>query len=766
MNNITLWDILSNNVEDLNIPGGIHIPMIQRDYAQGRNNRKATEIRKSFLNKILSGIRSVLDNKHSPLELDFIYGYVEAGMFIPLDGQQRLTTLYLLHWYLAFRDHQLSRYQEQFSKFTYQTRQSSDSFIRNLVSGFSADDHSQVFDHHKSFEAIITDKNWYYMTWGHDLTIRSAITMLDEIDMAFRDASSLFTDLIQPGRPLVVFHFLNIDNFGLSDDLYVKMNSRGKPLTNFENLKAELGRFIETSDFNKKHQYKLSHSGGDKSVDLETYFMTRIDTVWSDYFWNLKNPETKEFDDKLLNLLAFVALNETAQHDLLKYDDSLEQFNDKTDLTYYKFNNLALLGENVIISYIDCLDLLVSLNGDIQAYFNENIYLNKKGIIKSSFEGDFGARYIERILHYAVFKFLNANKNNLDSFELKKWDRLMRNLVLHTTYNSSRDYHDTITSIDRIVIAYTGDIYKDFLDLNIRGFDVQQIKEERLKIELMNRSADWANLINEAESHLYLEGQIIFLLAFSGIYKRYLAEDFDWIKISVNDYLDDAVLYFEKFKQLFTDLGLKKFEDEIFRRALLTKGDYLLYSTNYSLLIDNHRDISWSRLLRETGNTSNKGFIERSACLKHLFDDIQVDDVEGSLKRIIREHICIDWRKDFIDHPILMNTSQEKYIKFFDENYIYILKKSKYNKNVDPEVKSILLKELLLGQGIQDHEVEMGYVEALEQYGITKLKDQKLDIVYNHDGNKKYFIKPQDMEGIQYDTATDVLTHVLHHILK
>lgn len=159
MNNITLWDILNNKVAGLSIPGGIQIPMIQRDFAQGRNNRKATEIRKAFLNKILSGIRSVLEKKLPPLELDFIYGYLETGMFIPLDGQQRLTTLYLLHWYLAFKDQQLPGYQEQFSKFTYLTRQSSDSFIKNLVNGFSEQDHKQAFGDNQSFKTIITNKN-------------------------------------------------------------------------------------------------------------------------------------------------------------------------------------------------------------------------------------------------------------------------------------------------------------------------------------------------------------------------------------------------------------------------------------------------------------------------------------------------------------------------------------------------------------------------------------------------------------------------------
>ena len=67
--------------------------MIQRNYAQGRENNKASEIRKVFLSKILSNIQEVIEKDKQPLELDFVYWYLETGAFIPVDGQQRLTSL-------------------------------------------------------------------------------------------------------------------------------------------------------------------------------------------------------------------------------------------------------------------------------------------------------------------------------------------------------------------------------------------------------------------------------------------------------------------------------------------------------------------------------------------------------------------------------------------------------------------------------------------------------------------------------------------------
>src|SRR5690349_5248263 len=77
----------------------IEVPIIQRDYAQGRS--RESEVRNNFLDALWKYL-----NENKPgKELDFVYGAIsETGngqSFIPLDGQQRLTTLFLLHWYLS-----------------------------------------------------------------------------------------------------------------------------------------------------------------------------------------------------------------------------------------------------------------------------------------------------------------------------------------------------------------------------------------------------------------------------------------------------------------------------------------------------------------------------------------------------------------------------------------------------------------------------------------------------------------------------------------
>ena len=103
----------------------IEIPLIQRDYAQGRTDSRTFDIRERFLDVLHEALTEGRD-----VGLDFIYGDVEDGTLRPLDGQQRLTTLFLLHWYLGYRAAQLSEPQAWMS-FSYATRPSARLFFRS-----------------------------------------------------------------------------------------------------------------------------------------------------------------------------------------------------------------------------------------------------------------------------------------------------------------------------------------------------------------------------------------------------------------------------------------------------------------------------------------------------------------------------------------------------------------------------------------------------------------------------------------------------------
>ena len=117
----TFWKFLQEN--------SIEIPIIQRDYAQGRIGKEY--LRKTFIESLKAALDN--NNNNQKLKLDFVYGTLENGKIYPLDGQQRLTTLWLLHWYIALRSGNLNEANCNILKnFTYETRISSRDFCEQL----------------------------------------------------------------------------------------------------------------------------------------------------------------------------------------------------------------------------------------------------------------------------------------------------------------------------------------------------------------------------------------------------------------------------------------------------------------------------------------------------------------------------------------------------------------------------------------------------------------------------------------------------------
>ena len=73
------------------------IPKIQRDYAQGRIDPEDSNLCKEVREDLVAAIQRAL-LKNEPLILDYVYGSSDsAGFFYPIDGQQRMTTLFLLY---------------------------------------------------------------------------------------------------------------------------------------------------------------------------------------------------------------------------------------------------------------------------------------------------------------------------------------------------------------------------------------------------------------------------------------------------------------------------------------------------------------------------------------------------------------------------------------------------------------------------------------------------------------------------------------------
>ena len=261
----------------------IEIPHFQRDYAQGRETDAVRQIRTDFLDVL----HTAIDDDPTEVGLDFVYGAVDAGTLRPLDGQQRLTTLFLLHWYIASRSGHLAE-DHGWKRFSYATRQSARMFCERLVG-------ARLPDGEMVPSAWIKDQPWYLFVWRHDPTIQSMLVMIDAIHERFGDvdAAAAWRRLTDIDAPAIWFLLLPLSGLSSSgdqdmrpEDLYIKMNSRGRPLTEFENFKAHFERTIQSSP---------------RSAE----FALKVDTVWSDLLWHLRGDDDL-IDDEFLRYLEFI----------------------------------------------------------------------------------------------------------------------------------------------------------------------------------------------------------------------------------------------------------------------------------------------------------------------------------------------------------------------------------------------------------------------------------------------------------------------------
>lgn len=759
----TLYNILSNNIQDLDLPNGIEIPMIQRDYVQGRTNSSSDEIRKQFL----ENIKETVDNfssKNRNLELDFVYGYIENSSFIPLDGQQRLTTLYLIYWYFALKNNELTKYIDQFNRFKYQTRQSTTDFLIKLVNDFNYDDFSN--SEIKLIEKI-RNKKWYFSKWENDNSIVSMLTMIDTIETIFKDVNVNFDEFIQ-SENLITFNFLNINRLGLTDDLYIKMNARGKTLTRFENLKAELGKFIKSHDYNKKYDYQIIHSEGIISVDVETYFITKIDTIWTDYFWKIRNKTDNLFDDKLLNVLSFIAINNLGSDGSKQFDEIRSNFQKEIyHPSFYQLKKLALLTEQTIIDFINFLDLLVTNDTLLKNYLKETYYIDKVKLFEVTvFEKNFRQVYIERLRFYGIIKFIevvNKQENYVD--ELIKFERILNNLTISPYFfNDSDDFIKSIAGLNTLLKNYSGDIFTTFINSDITGFDLNQIIEEKIKINLIRKNQKWKELVFEIEKNGYLNNQINFLLTFSNIQLYYNNnKKLNWDDNEDINYFDALNSYYQKYLLYFDHNGLIKFDNELFRVALLSIGDFLILSKNYCFVLSNNdRDASWKRYFREVFSNRND-WQNKISHLKKLFDSTKLEmKATANLKQIIKDNPVPknDWRFNFVKNPYLIGYRNSYYIRSWDDdNDIHLLNQTKFS-NRAIELQTLLLKKELELNSISS---DINFVEQYGRSGIISIGKKKTKVFYNIGYKRDFLIIIHGKDKFYTKKRKEALQYILEN---
>ncbi|MCQ2340016.1 MAG: DUF262 domain-containing protein [Paludibacteraceae bacterium] len=576
----------------------IEIPIIQRDYAQGRKDEKVERVREPFLDTIFDALKN-----QKTLTLDFVYGEKENGKFIPLDGQQRLTTLFLLHWYIAKKECVNSEESDFLKGFSYFTRPSSRDFCQSLV------------DFTPSFSKIISeeikDQSWFQYQWNNDPTIEAMLVMIDAINGKYDNSSDLWKQL-----EYITFYFLEISEMGLSDELYIKMNSRGKPLTEFEHFKAEFEGMVNEVD--KKLSEEFNH---------------KFDLDWTDMLFPYRG-ENKIIDDEFMRYFFFVSdiLCFLQGSDLQKDEFKLAK------LLYGKDKPQAKENLEFLKRAFDCWRGF-NIDDFFNTIFANNVYESGKvtiyqdqlNIFKQCCDdyGDDNGRNRKfplsmTLLLYAVVVYLQ-NKQSVQEEDFKHRIRIVRNLI----WNSRDEIRaDGQRNNMPQLLAETKEIILQGTIPTSTGYNKRQKEEEQAKIDWLQTNLDKQDTLFRLEDHSLLYGCI----AVVGL---------------------ENITNFDKFRELFNIC-----DKDLISRALLAKGDYSQI-VGWRWQLGTKNNSTWEDLFHPS--KQRKGFDNTTNVLNNLLANLTTIDA-NELHNVIDTYLnnpstLKDLRYYFVKYanPILSN---------------------------------------------------------------------------------------------------------------
>ncbi len=474
---ITIKELFNTEISINKKINRIEIPEIQRDYIQG------LEEYSNKLDKFLDVLFNALSSKNK-CSLDFIYGNInEDGVFEPIDGQQRITTLALLYYYIENVCNENIN-NNIFNKIVYKTKNTATDFCELL----SSDDFiSYLRDSiNNKIDNVIKDYHAYYDIYDYDLTIKSIINTLKAIQEKYdklNDKNNISFDNI-------TFQIFPMKSFNLSDDLYIKMNGRGKQLSSFDNFKADYFKWLEeniniidelipniteSSEDNNKDKEEEEEKER-KKHKLET-LKRKFDTYYIDIFWdyafeNSNNtseaPDPEKLFFRFINRFVvgkYLLLTDTQKNNI-KNDFERTFFDDgiKSEKDAVVFNDIELYKtilhenkENYTYNYkmINILENLsnlqkICLNNfkNILNFLFNPLWEDEKLNI---FPKENGLTYKQILIFNAITSFLEQD-SIIDNYKCDKCNKLKERVIDNKTFliNEECNMYNILMTLKRI----------------------------------------------------------------------------------------------------------------------------------------------------------------------------------------------------------------------------------------------------------------------------------------------------------------------------
>ncbi|EOI8905931.1 DUF262 domain-containing protein [Campylobacter jejuni] len=702
---------------------------------------EASIIRDKFLDNILVHL-----NNNKEMCLDFIYGSVKNDVFLPLDGQQRLTTIFLLYWYSGKKE---DKEIDFLKKFTYETRASSREFCQKLIQ-----EEFNTFEDSDKLSEKIKNSSWFLYFWDNDPTIKSMLAMIDDIHKKFNNEE--FFDKLE----LLKFHFIKLENFNLDDDLYIKMNARGKKLTDFEIFKAEFEKFLIS---NKKNLFK-------------EYFIKNIDGEWTDLFWRLgfKNKHYL-IDDAFMNFFYFIS---EMLHVKNKEKTTVIDFENMKKNISKLIENVYLNDENIDFFFkaIKYLENIANFNKEnLSDNFEKNklaLFDKYPDLLIKVINNDKGnlINLQQKILLFIIISNFVENEGNINVVNLLDKLRIVRNLTQRIRalkqgkidYTATLSYEKLYYILNLSLVNAKENIYTYLInnEVKLTNTDISKdsLDQEVYKAKYIQNDNNLKCTIQQLEDYKYICGDLSF----------FLFEDKELLKFASDN-----------ITKIFTS------KTHLIIRSLLTIEDYAKYigfagsGSKYYFGVDN----KWEILLTKNNQNDMEDYTDYLGLFYQFFkkyksikDEFLDYDSNEILEQLILDYLnnkgninYTSWVYYFIKHgdKIFNNTEkrEKNYFVWYDEENFNIDKmygETMGSKYVNTYVK--ILSEISNIHLIED-EQRSEYIKITDKIEITScnkngwlLKLNDKFIVENI--NSDFVLEKEDEDGVyilKHNKSQDVI---------
>ena len=660
----TFWSLLDNpEIKH------IQVPRIQRDYAQGRRNEKANNIRSRLLDAMHLALA-----QQQPLTLDFVYGEIHAQtrLFVPLDGQQRLTTLFLLHWYLALVAGKLPEARTTLSKFTYETRSSSREFCERLVNEALL----PSWETYPVLSDALRDTTWFQPAWERDPTVVAMLVMLDALAKRFGSEPDWFELLTAPESPLIGFYFLDMPKVGLTDDLYLKMNARGKPLTDFENWKAEFDLLLQ-------------HQGW---PDLQAEFGRKADTDWTDLFWKYRRKDEAVVDEVFEQYLHFLTRMLAYQggesnRELVAGRLSFEWFRrvyterKNVEFLFKTLDFLAAMQTSSAEGIAGLLGRLLTKQAE-----NERVRLfgeSQSDIFSQCLQEASPARLLqEQVLLFGLLTYgATVDPVQFAEADARNLLRVLRNLM-----ERKRQQQDTqigsdlrvddlpafATACATLATAKGGGSPKvyDRLVAGVALPGLRRVEHERSKAQLLTEQPELTTILHELENQTVFRGDLHNLLP---------TENADQLTA---------------FGQAVREIWTIPLAQSLIIRAWLTLGDYTVSQNRWTGDAEKYffgNTSNWYTVLAFDFDSGQKSLLPD---FLQAYTDVSGDTPVLKLQQLINVWLADnqdfnDWRYYFIKYPEMTEESQAYFAWYSDFSLRLLRRNGIGSKHINPYIRTI-----------------------------------------------------------------------------